>query len=371
MRFLMLNWRDPRNPISGGAERVSQMALADLVRRGHEVYWFAPEFPGSLPQEEIEGVRMVRAGKVGVDSIRQAILWYRQQPRFDLVIDQHHGIPWYAPWWCRTHCVAYIHEVLGPIWNSFYRWPWTWIGRTQERWTHWFYRRVPFWTVCDATRQGLLANGVRHVTVLYNGTSTVAIPELEPKTCAEPLRLAVVCRLAVNKRVDHAIAAVAQLRQAGVKCQLKIVGGGDIESTLRQQCTQLGLDDCVTFTGSLPERDKDAVLREAHLLLHASVREGWGLNVIEANAMGTPAVVYPVPGLTESTLHGKTGLVAETETPAALAQCVRRLLANPAEYQSLRRQAWERAKSMHWDVILPQTSAWLEARARGEALPPQ
>jgi len=42
---------------------------------------------------------------------------------FDLVIDQHHGIPWFAPWWSRTNSIAYIHEVLGPIWSAFYSWP--------------------------------------------------------------------------------------------------------------------------------------------------------------------------------------------------------------------------------------------------------
>ena len=36
------------------------------------------------------------------------------------------------------------------------------------------------------------------------------------------------------------------------------------------------------FTGGLPESEKNRQLRQAHLLLHASMREGWGLNVIEA-----------------------------------------------------------------------------------------
>jgi len=36
-------------------------------------------------------------------------------------------------------------------------------------------------------------------------------------------------------------------------------------------------------TGPLAEADKDAQLRDAHYLLHTSLREGWGLNVIEAN----------------------------------------------------------------------------------------
>ena len=44
MRFLMLNWRDPRNPLAGGAERVTLGYLKALVERGHEVFWFANAF---------------------------------------------------------------------------------------------------------------------------------------------------------------------------------------------------------------------------------------------------------------------------------------------------------------------------------------
>jgi hypothetical protein len=50
MRFLMLNWRDPRNPLAGGAERVSLAYLRELLRRGHEVFWFANDFAGALPE---------------------------------------------------------------------------------------------------------------------------------------------------------------------------------------------------------------------------------------------------------------------------------------------------------------------------------
>ena len=42
-------------------------------------------------------------------------------------------------------------------------------------------------------------------------------------------------------------------------------------------------------------------------MVHTSIREGWGLNVIEANAMGTPAIVYPVGGLVDSTVDGPIG----------------------------------------------------------------
>src|SRR5262249_11688643 len=140
MRVLMLNWRDPKNPKSGGAERVSLAFLVALQKRGHEIYWFANDFDGAVREETIDAIQVVRGGGYG-SSIFKAIQWYRRQKPFDLVIDQHHGIAWFTPWWAGTNCVAYIHEVLGPIWNSFYRWPISWIGRKQERWTHWLYRK--------------------------------------------------------------------------------------------------------------------------------------------------------------------------------------------------------------------------------------
>ena len=154
MRFLMLNWRDPRNPKAGGAERVSLAYLTGLLQRGHEVFWFANHFSGAAPEETIAGISIVRGGGRG-ESILKAMQWYRRQKPFDLVIDQHHGIAWFAPWWSKTNCVAYIHEVLGPIWNAFYSWPLNAIGRCQERCTHWLYRKVPFWTPSESTRQTL------------------------------------------------------------------------------------------------------------------------------------------------------------------------------------------------------------------------
>jgi glycosyltransferase involved in cell wall biosynthesis len=71
------------------------------------------------------------------------------------------------------------------------------------------------------------------------------------------------------------------------------------------------------------------------------VREGWGLNVIEANAMGTPAAVYPTEGLTESTLKNQTGLVSEEESPESLASCLLERLKDEEFYNRIRVAAWE------------------------------
>ncbi len=361
----MLNWRDPKNPLAGGAERVTHAFLCELVRRGHEVAWFTYAFPGGASEEVLDGIRIVRSGGK-FTSIRHAVAWYRRQPRFDLVIDQHHGIPWYAPWWCRTHCISYIHEVLGPIWNSFYKWPLNSIGRWQERWTHRLYANCTFWTPSQSTRRDLERHGVKNVKVLPNGCDTMPLPELPEKNLTEPVRLITVCRLAPNKRVDHAIRALKLLQDRNVSARLTVVGGGDISSSLKELANQLNVMPLTEFTGSLRETEKNARLSEAHLLLHTSVREGWGLNVIEANAMGTPAVVYPVAGLVDSTVHGESGWVVENETPEVLAAQIQSLLQQPKVYAEIRRNAWERSKQFQWHVTLAQTCDWLEAQAAGK-----
>jgi glycosyltransferase involved in cell wall biosynthesis len=358
----MLNWRDPKNPKAGGAERVTLGYLADLVERGHEVWWFSHDFPGAQPQEVVDGVKIIRGGGV-FTCIRHAVRWYRQQPPFDLVIDQHHGIPWFAPWWCRTNCVSYIHEVLGPIWKSFYPFPVSVIGQFQERWTQYCYRNIPFWTACQGTQTCLQRNGVRQVKMIPYGVHTQALEQLEPKTIAAPVRLVVVSRLAPNKRIDHAVRTVRVLQDRAVPCHMEVVGDGAEMGKLVSLVKQLGIEKQVSFLGSLSEEEKDQVLRRSHLLLHTSVREGWGLNVIEANAMGTPTVVYPVPGLIESTLHEQTGLVSEMESPESLADRIVQLLKSPERYQQYRVNAWERAKTFHWSRILPVASDWLEAQA--------
>ena len=367
MRFLMLNWRDPRNPLAGGAERVSMAFLRGLIDRGHAVDWFTFQFPGVAEQEVIDGVRILRRGGV-FSSILAARRWYRRQPRYDLVIDQHHGIPWYAPWWSGTQCVAYIHEVLGPIWRSFYRWPKSEFGQWQERWTHWLYRNVPFWVPSESTRIGLHRHGVRDVHVFPNGVDMEPLTCLPEKPLAKSVRLLTVSRLAPNKRVDHAIQCLGVLGRRGISAELTIVGDGSEGDALRRQAQEMGLGARVRFAGYQAEPQKRETLAGAHLLLHPSVREGWGLNVIEANAMGTPAVVYPVAGLVDSTIHQETGCVSRNETPEALADSVGWMIADPERYQRVRESAWRRSEVYRWKNVIPPVTGFLERLALGQKL---
>lgn len=366
----MLNWRDPANPLAGGAERVTLGYLEALADRGHEVFWFTHAFPGCLPEETLDGVRLIRKGGV-MTSMLAARRWYHAQPRMDLIIDQHHGVPWYAPWWSQTPCISYIHEVLGSIWNSFYPEPIASLGRFQERWTHWLYRNHPFWTASTCTRDRLIRHGAHDVTLIPYGVNTRALPELPVKGPFESLKLVVTSRLAPNKRIDHAIRVVKLLLDRGLDVHLEVIGQGEERDRLETLCRSLRIQDQVAFLGWLEEKDKEARLQAAHFLLHTSQREGWGLNVIEANAMGTPCAVYPVDGLVESTLRGETGIVSHEETPEALANEILYAIDHPEEYALWREKAWKRADTFHWSRVLPRACDWLETMATRHHSPRQ
>ena len=81
--------------------------------------------------------------------------------------------------------------------------------------------------------------------------------------------------------------------------------------------------------------------------------------------MGTPGAVYPVPGLIESTLNEKTGIVAQEESPKALADAIAASMKRPGDYANWRTAARDRAREFHWDNVLLAACDQLEAWANG------
>jgi glycosyltransferase involved in cell wall biosynthesis len=98
----------------------------------------------------------------------------------------------------------------------------------------------------------------------------------------------------------------------------------------------------------------------AHALLVPSVREGWGLVVSEANACGTPAIVYDVPGLRDSVRNDVTGLVVPPR-PSSLARAMSRLTADPLLYASLANQARQWSATLSFEDAATSVAKVLDA----------
>jgi glycosyltransferase involved in cell wall biosynthesis len=118
----------------------------------------------------------------------------------------------------------------------------------------------------------------------------------------------------------------------------------------------------VHFLGWVSTSEKHRRMAQAHALLMASVREGWGLVVIESNACGTPAIVYNVHGLRDAVRNGDTGLVVEP-TPTALARAMQQLVTDERLHAQLRKGARSFGETFSFDLTAKVVTTQLEGVA--------
>ena len=84
-------------------------------------------------------------------------------------------------------------------------------------------------------------------------------------------------------------------------------------------------------------------------MINPSLREGWGLVNIEANACGVPVMAYNSPGLTDSVKNNLSGIIVKKNTPEELSRAVKDLLKNGKEYEKLKIGAINWSKEFTWD----------------------
>ncbi len=353
MRILWLNWRDIKNPASGGAEVVTHQVARRWVQAGHSVTLFAASFASATPEETIDGVRIVRQGRQFSVHFH-AWRYYARLPRHsvDLVVDEINTIPFFTPLYAREKRVAYLHQLAREVWLYESRFPLNILGYWLEPLYLRVYRDTPTVVVSESTRRDLLSLGFRQVMVVHDGvdvTPLARVPEASAK--AQESTIAYVGRLVPSKRVADIVDAVHLIHSQVPHVQLWLMGEGPrgYVRLLQDRVTRYGLQDNVRFWGRVPHNQKCELLKQAHVLAMASVREGWGLVIIEANALGTPAVVYDVPGLRDSVCQDETGLVCEKNAPAALAEQLVRVLTDANLRERLAHAALERSRTFTWD----------------------
>jgi glycosyltransferase involved in cell wall biosynthesis len=133
-----------------------------------------------------------------------------------------------------------------------------------------------------------------------------------------------------------------------------IAGTGPARAGLEEQVLRLGLEKTVSLPGRVPEQTKSDLLSQAWLTVTPSLAEGWGLTVLEANTLGTPALAYDVPGLRDSVRDGKTGWLVPSghDLTAALIKALHEL-ADPARQRSYADQSRRRCRQGRHNETAP------------------
>lgn len=160
MNVLIFNWRDTKNPKSGGAEIVTLEHAKAWVKKGYSVTWFTSKFKNAPQEEIIDGVNIVRRGNSLTVYLYAPFFYVFSKQKFDLVIDEIHGIPFFTPIYVRKPKIAFIHEVAGDIWDYMFPFPVNKIGKFIEPLYFKLYKNVQFWTDANSTIDDLVDKGI-------------------------------------------------------------------------------------------------------------------------------------------------------------------------------------------------------------------
>jgi glycosyltransferase involved in cell wall biosynthesis len=346
-KILWLNWRCWLNPAMGGAEIFTHEVAKRWAESGHEVTLFTAQYPNCKKEETADEVKIVRSG--GRYSVyRQAKRFYEEHFRnggFDIVIDEINTVPFFAQNFVKKNekVIALIHQLARQYWFYEMPFPISYLGYhfLEKRWLR-QYVSVPTVTVSESTRFDLVDLGFKDLFVVPEGLNFVPLETLPEKKCRPIVIFS--GRLKRAKRPDHAIRAFEIVKAEVPEAEMWVIGDGPFRSKL-----ELMAGDGVTFFGALNSSKRRDLIKGSCVLVNPSVREGWGLNIVEANALGVPAVAYDVHGLRDSIKANETGLLAKDGCIEDLAEKTIAILKNDELSKKLSNEALAYSRDFSWN----------------------
>ncbi|HEX8306557.1 MAG TPA: glycosyltransferase family 4 protein [Jatrophihabitans sp.] len=348
-RITFLVWRDTAHPDGGGSEVYVEHMARWLADRGHQVTICCAAHANAPADEVRDGVRFRRRG--GRLSVYPHGLAYLLSPagrRADVVVDVHNGIPFAAPLVRRRRLHVLVHHVHREQWQIIYPGVRGRIGWWVESWlAPRLYRRNPYITVSQSSKRDLAGLGIApdRISVVCNGIDVPHPSRLLPRSPTP--RICVLGRLVPHKQFEDALRLMARLRASMPELRLDVIGSGWWSTELVAAAEALGVSDLVTFHGHVSDAERDALLDASWLMLAPSIKEGWGIAIMEAAARSVPALAYSFAGgVTESIVDGETGvLVADLDE--LVNQC-RVLLTDTEARLAMGKKARNRAQSFGW-----------------------
>ncbi len=193
--------------------------------------------------------------------------------------------------------------------------------------------------ISDHIARFTIARGVwdsRRVRRVYHGLEVPSDALVERRRSELRLQLGLaaddflignVGRLDPQKGQRHLVRAIPLLLDRLPNAHLVIVGGGNLERSLRELAEELDISDRVHVLGA--RRDVPAVMQAIDLFAMPSIWEGFGIVLLEAMAAAKPIVASRVATIPEVVLDNETGVLVAPGDPVALADAIAALAADP------------------------------------------
>jgi glycosyltransferase involved in cell wall biosynthesis len=184
-----------------------------------------------------------------------------------------------------------------------------------------------------------------------------------PQAIADSRRLVCVGRLAPQKGQLLILDALAALAAEGVGFEMVLAGDGPLRGAIEQRVRELRLEGRVRITGWISNDQVRDELLAARAMLLPSFAEGLPVVLMEALALGRPAISTYVAGIPELIEDGVNGWLIPAGSLTAMTGAIRRVLETPPETLAAMGKAGARAVAERHDVNLE--AHRLEALFRG------
>ncbi|MCE9664004.1 glycosyltransferase family 4 protein [Halomonas sp. M5N1S17] len=215
----------------------------------------------------------------------------------------------------------------------------------------WLYRRVrSLYGVANCgARRVFFQNQEDHDLFQSHGllreTPTAVLPgsgmdttrfSFSPLPAPVPFTFVMIARLLGDKGVREYVQAAAQVRIDHSNSRFLLIGPHGASNCTAISEVEVQRWQAAGVVEVLGEQgDVRPFIQQAHVLVLPSYREGMPRTVLEAAAMGRPAIVSDVPGCRQAIVAGQTGWLCEVKSADSLAQCMKRCIALPqAELQA-------------------------------------
>ena len=364
LNILALNWEDLDNPQAGGAEVHLQEILKRIAQKGHKVTLLCSGFPGCKPEERIDGVDIVRRGSrlnfnfVAPFALKKLI----KSQNWDIVLEDINKIPFFSPLFHNLPLLVVIpHLFADSVFKEINFVLGLYIYLSEKPISR-VYKGFQFMVISESTKEDLVKRGIPadDIHVVHCGIDH-SLYRTDPAVPKDPDPTVIYLgRLKKYKSIDHLLIAFAQTLKEIPQAKLVVVGEGDYRGNLEGLAGELKIEDKIEFTGFVDQVEKVRRLQEAWVAVCPSLKEGWGLTNIEANACGTPVLASNVPGLKDSVVNGETGVLFEYGDTKELSDHLVKILSDADSRKKLTEGGLGWAKKFSWDHAADKTLELIE-----------
>jgi len=347
-------------PAIGGVEITTHEINKRLVKDGFEIEVITQKEPNAPEYEVKDGVSIHRISvfeplklRYRIGRVTPHMIPKIFQLEFDILHAHSYGFfPTWASLFSTKPVVISPHSdplaKIYPLWDLFRAIP----IREADR----------IVALSEMEKKHLIKRGIKSekIVIIRNG---VTLPPVKGKDIDIHPMILCMARMDIDhKGQDVMLKAMQKMHKKLPDAKLIMVGDGKDFSFLKGMAENLGLEDCVKFTGFLDDAIKWDHLSSCDVLSIAPRIEPFGVVYLEAMACGKPIVTTNVGGIPE--VVGDCAVLVPPNDPGSLADALIKVLTDEGLAQTLSQKGLGRVQGFDWDNIVPKYKALYESIMR-------